>query len=199
MNILQLNTSLFGEEGQSSRFADEFVSELARTHPGARVTRRDLAADPIPHLTAARFRAGLVPPAQRTPAQQREAAVADRMIEELANADVLVIGLPMYNFSVPSPLKAWFDHVARAGTTFRYTSAGSEGLMKGKRVYIFATRGGVYADEGTDHQTPYVRQFLAMLGMDDVEFVYAEGLALGDSSREKALKSAGECVAALAA
>ena len=111
---------------------------------------------------------------------------------------LLVIGLPMYNFGVPSSLKAWFDHVARAGTTFRYTEQGPEGLMKGKKVYVLATRGGYHAGTAADQQTPFVRRFLSFLGMDDVEFVYAEGLATGDENRQQALDEANARLAVLA-
>ena len=112
------------------------------------------------------------------------------LIDELSRADVIVIGLPMYNFGVPSTLKAYFDHIARAGVTFRYTDKGPVGLLRGKKVFVFAARGGLYAGTPRDTQTPYVRDFLSFLGMDDVEFIYAEGLALGDEHQKKALDRA---------
>jgi FMN-dependent NADH-azoreductase len=103
---------------------------------------------------------------------------------------VIVIGLPMYNFGVPSTLKAYFDHIARAGSTFRYTDQGPRGLLTGKKAYIFATRGGNYAGTPLDFETSFVRQFLQFVGIEDVEFVYAEGLAIGDASRQAALTAA---------
>ncbi len=188
-NLLQLNTSIFGADGQSSRLADAFVEQL-RTAEAFDLTFRDLGADPVPHLTAAVAGAAMAPLAERTPAQRAEAALADTLIDELAAADVIVLGLPMYNFSVPSALKAWFDHVARAGTTFRYTASGPEGLLGDKKVYVFAARGGTYAGTDADLQTPYIRQFFGLLGIEDIEFVYAEGLNLGEDSKQAALAKA---------
>ncbi len=196
--VLQLTTSLFGEQGQSSRLATEFSHALAEAGGGT-VVRRDLAQDPLPHLTAERFTAFGTPASQRTPGQQRLAAESDALIDELRRADVLVIGLPMYNFGVPSTLKAYFDHVARAGVTFRYTADGPVGLLTGKRAYVFATRGGKYAGTATDLQTGFVRQFLGFIGIRDVEFIYAEGLALGEQQREHSLAAAAERIVQLAA
>jgi FMN-dependent NADH-azoreductase len=197
-HILQINTSLFGAQGQSSRLAADFAAALVAT-TGANLAVRDLARDPVPHLTAERFAAFGTPVAERTPVQQREVAVSDALIEELARADVLVLGLPMYNFGVPSALRAYFDHVARAGVTFRYTAEGPVGLLTGKKVYVFTTRGGRHAGTGRDVQADYVRQFLGFLGMDDVEFVYAEGLALGPEPRAEALAAASARISQLAA
>ena len=117
-------------------------------------------------------------------------AYSNRLIDELRRADVIVLGLPMYNFGVPSTLKAYFDHVARAGETFRYTENGPVGLLTGKKVYVFAARGGRYAGTPSDAQTGYVRQFLGFLGIEDVEFVYAEGLAVDEASKQSALSQA---------
>jgi FMN-dependent NADH-azoreductase len=199
---LQLNTSLFGEDSQSSRLASRFVAALAEsddTTGQPNVIVRDLGLNPVEHLTAERFKAFSTPADQRTPEQQRIAAESDALIEELRAAEVLVIGLPMYNFGVPSTLKAYFDHVARAGVTFRYTATGPVGLMTGKKAYVVATRGGQHAGTPRDMQSAFVRQFLGFLGIQDVEFVYAEGLALGAESREAALRAAGERIEQLAA
>jgi len=187
--VLQLTTSLFGEQGQSSRLAAEFSQAVAKSG-GGQVVRRDLVQDPVPHLTAERFTAFGTPASQRTLEQQRLVAESDALIDELRRADVLVIGLPMYNFGVPSTLKAYFDHVARAGVTFRYTAEGPVGLLTGKQAYVFATRGGKHAGTATDLQTGFVRQFLGFIGIRDVEFIYAEGLALGEQSRNEALAAA---------
>jgi len=184
--ILHLNSSIYGEDGQSSRLAAEFVRRV----PEARVITRDLARDPLPHLDAERFGAFLAKPDARTPAQKAVVAQSDALIAELQAADTLVLGLPMYNFGVPSQLKAYFDHVARAGVTFRYTASGPEGLLKGKNTYVFAARGGLYAGTTRDTQTAYVRDFLAFLGITDVEFVYAEGLAVSEESRARSLAGA---------
>ena len=122
--------------------------------------------------------------------QQAIVAYSDRLIDELKRADVVVLGLPMYNFGIPSQLKAYFDHIARAGVTFRYTDKGAVGFLTGKQVYVFAARGGLYAGTPGDTQTPYVRDFLGFLGMRDVEFVYAEGLAISPAGKEQSIAKA---------
>lgn len=196
--ILQINSSLFGENGQSSRLAAGFAASLAAS-TGARLVVRDLVRNPVPHLTAERFTAFATPAAERSLDQQRHVAESDTLIEELRAADTVVLGLPMYNFGVPSTLKAYFDHLARAGVTFRYTAEGPVGLLGGKRVYVFATRGGRHAGTATDMQTAFVRQFLGFIGLRDVEFIYAEGLALGPEQREQALAAATARIEQLAA
>ena len=203
---LQLNTSLHGTEAQSSRLARQFIETLVRTDHGtdaatepARVVVRDLANQPLPHLTAERFAAFVTAPEQRTADQARIADESDALVAELAAADVIVIGLPMYNFGVPSTLKAYFDHVARAGVTFRYTANGPEGLLRAKRAFVVATRGGKHAGTPSDLQSAYVRQFLGFIGITDVEFVYVEGLALGEESRTAAIAEAGKRIEQLAA
>ena len=196
--LLQLNSSLYGDRGESSRLADRFVSDWRAQHADSTIIYRDLAGEPVPHLTAERFQAFLTKPAERTAAQKAIAAFSDELIDELKRADAIVIGAPMYNFTVPSTLKAYFDHVARAGVTFRYTEKGPQGLLTGKKAYVFSTRGGVYAGTPGDSETSYVRQFLNFLGIADVEFVYAEGLALGEDSRKAALTHAHEAIARLA-
>ena len=196
--LLQINTSLFSSAGQSSRLADSFVAEWREANPHGEVIIRDLGSEPVPHLTAERFQAFLAKPAERTPEQQAAAGYSDALIEELKRADVIVLGLPMYNFGVPSALKAYFDHVARAGITFRYTEKGPEGLLTGKKAYIFAARGGLYAGTPRDTETAYVRDFLAFLGISDVEFVYAEGLAMGDAHKAASLGNAEKAISALA-
>ena len=188
--LLQLNTSIFSSHGQSSRLADSFVAKWRTANPGAEIIVRDLARDPLPHLDAQRFGAFIAKPDSRTPAQQGVVDYSDELIGELKRADVIVVGLPMYNFGVPSTLKAYFDHVARAGETFRYTAKGPLGLLTGKKAYIFATRGGNYAGTALDFETSFVRQFLQFVGIEEVEFVYAEGLAIGDASRQAALTAA---------
>ena len=150
----------------------------------------------MPHLTAERFQAFLAKPESRTAEQQAVVDYSDALIEELKNADVVVFAVPMYNFSVPSTLRAYFDHIARIGVTFGYTATGPQGLIQGKQVYVFITRGGFYTD-AADTQTPYLRQFLGFLGMTDVHFVHAEGLAISDESREKSLTTAHHTIAKL--
>ncbi len=198
-NLLKINTSLFSGQGQSSRLADRFVASWQEHHADASVTSRDLSADPVPHLDAERFGAFLAKPGERTPAQQAVIDYSDTLIAELQKADVIVLGLPLYNFGVPSTLKAYFDHIARSGVTFRYTENGPVGLLTGKKAYVFAARGGLYQGTPLDTQTGYVRSFLAFLGITDVEFVYAEGLAINETSKQNALDKAGETIERLAA
>lgn len=188
IQILQVNASLFGASGQSTGLADRFVAHFRQRHPVVDVARRDLTADAIPHLDAETFGAFTTPPEQRSADQLEQIALSDELVAELQAADLVVIGLPMYNFSVPSPLKAWFDHVARAGITFRYTESGSEGLLKARRAIVACARGGRYSGE-SDTQTPYIRQFLGFLGIENVDFVYAEGLAMGEGAEQSLLEA----------
>ena len=195
--LLQIRSSIFSNDGQSSRLAERFVARWRASNPGGKVIVRDLAKEPIPHLDAARFGAFLAKPEERTPAQQAVVDYSDALIGELKRADVVVLGLPMYNFGVPSTLKAYFDHVARVGETFKYTEKGPVGLLTGKKVYVFAARGGMYAGTPNDTQTPFIRTFLSFLGMSDIEFVYAEGLAISEASKQHSLARAEAVIDAL--
>ena len=188
--LLQIRSSIFSEGGQSSQLAERFVAAWREANPAGRVITRDLSREPVPHLDAARFGALLAKPADRTIEQQAIVGYSDRLIAELKQADIVVLGLPMYNFGLPSTLKAYFDHIARAGVTFRYAEKGPVGLLTGKEVYVFAARGGLYVGTPRDTQTLYVRDFLGFLGMSDVEFVYAEGLAISAASKEQGIAKA---------
>ncbi len=188
--ILQINASLFSGEGQSSRLADEYVARLAERIPDLRVIKRDLAKEPVPHLDAERFGAFSAKPQARTPRQLAIVAYSDALIDELREANEIVIGLPMYNFGVPSQFKAWIDHVARAGETFRYTAKGALGLLTQKKVTLFAARGGRYEGMLSDTQSAYVRNVFAFIGITDLTFVYAEGLAIDASSRQASIEQA---------
>ncbi|MEQ1528870.1 MAG: NAD(P)H-dependent oxidoreductase [Methylococcales bacterium] len=198
-NLLQINSSIFSSGGQSSQLADQFVAAWRANQAHAQVTVRDLAQQPLAHLDAQRVLAFFAQPELRTPEQHVFVAESDALIEEIKQAAVIVIGLPMYNFGIPSTLKAYFDQIARAGVTFRYTENGPEGLLTGKKVYVFATRGGLYAGTPLDSQTGYVRNFLGFLGITEVEFVYAEGLNMGEANKEIALAEAKQRLVALAA
>jgi FMN-dependent NADH-azoreductase len=201
--LLQINSSIHNGNGESSRLAERFVAAFRQRNPGVRLIRRDLVAEAVPHLTAERFGAFAAKPDQMTAEQRAVLAYSDALIDELKSAHLIVLGLPMYNFGVPSQLKAYFDHVARAGVTFRYTADGPQGLLTGKKVYVFAARGGLY--EGSplgsalDTQTGYVRTILGFLGLTDVEFVKAEGLATGPEAREANLAKAAAHAERLAA
>jgi FMN-dependent NADH-azoreductase len=192
--LLQIQTSIFSDGGESSRLAGMFVAEWRKAHATGEVIVRDIGLETVPHLTAERFQSFLAKPGDRTPEQHAVAEYSDTLIDELRRADVIVLGLPMYNFGVPSSLKAYFDHVARSGVTFRYTEKGPVGLLTGKKAYVFAARGGFYADTPLDTQTAYVRDFLRFLGIDEVEFVYAEGLSMGDASKAQALADAEKAI-----
>jgi len=198
-HLLQIQSSLFSSGGHSSQLTHEFVSAWQRSHPNTQIKMRDLALDPLPHLDADRVTAFFTPPESRTAEQQSVVDLSDELIEELKRAEIIVIGVPMYNFGIPSTLKAYFDHIARAGVTFRYTENGPEGLLAGKKTYVFATRGGQYAGTVLDSQTRYLRDFLGFLGIVDVEFVYAEGLNMGAEIKEKALAEASVKLKQLAA
>jgi FMN-dependent NADH-azoreductase len=198
--LLQINASINHSNSQSSQLAEQFVAAFHKRFPEARIVTRDVAAaDPVPHLNGERFGAFISKPEERSAAQHAVVAYSDALIAELKQADIIVLGLPMYNFGVPSQLKAYFDHIARAGVTFKYTENGPVGQLTGKKVYVFAARGGLYAGTPLDTQTSYVRDFLRFLGMTDVEFVYAEGLAISPQSRETSLAKAIAEIARLAA
>lgn len=188
--LLQINTSMHGQAGQSTRLANELVARLLDQHPHSELHRRDLAEQPVPHLDAARFEAFSSAPDQRDETQRAVVAYSDALIAELRQADVIVLGLPMYNFGVPSQLKAYFDHVARAGETFKYSKAGPVGLLEGKRAYVIATRGGRYAGTPLDTQTSYVQNFLRFIGIEQVDFIYAEGFATGAENSGAAIHQA---------
>lgn len=197
--LLQLNSSIFSSGGQSTQLADQFVTAWQANEPDTQVIVRDLAHAPIPHLDAQRVLAFFAQPETRTMKQQAYVAESDVLIKEIQQSEIIVIGLPMYNFGIPSTLKAYFDQIARAGVTFRYTENEPEGLLTGKKVYVFAARGGVYAGTPLDSQTNYVRDFLGFLGLNKVEFVYAEGLNMGESAKETALAEAKQQLTALVA
>jgi len=195
---LHIKASLFADQGQSSQLSDAYVAAWRERQPEGQVITRDFARAPMPHLDGAPFQAFLTPPTQRNAEQQAAVDHSDSLIAELALADVVVIGLPMYNLGMPSMLKAWFDHVMRAGKTFRYTEAGPQGLLQGKKAVVFATRGGRYAGTAGDVQTRYARNLLAFIGIADVEFVYAERLSMGDAAKAAGLAQAREAMAELA-
>ncbi len=187
--LLHVKSSLFGDQGQSAQLAGSFISRWSQENSDSSVIERDLAADPVPHLDAFRMGALNTPQAERSAEQQAVVDLADQLLAEVKSADVIVIGLPMYNFSVPSQLKSWFDHLARAGVTFQYTETGVDGLIEDRPVYLISTRGGVYGDEGSTMQISYVKQLLSFMGLNNQQLVVAEGLAM-DDHRDAALEKA---------
>ena len=190
MNILQINSSARSEGSYSTRLADRIVARLLDADPEATLTLRNLTANPHPTLDEAALGALFTPAAQRNVEQAARVALDDALIAEIAAADVVVLGVPMYNFGVPAQLKNWIDAISRAGVTFRYTSHGPEGLLKGKKVYVALTRGGKYRNTPSDTQVPYLATVLGFLGMTDVHYVYAEGLAMGADAEREALATA---------
>lgn len=190
MNILQIHSSIRSGTSHSSRLAEEIVARLHSRTPSAHVTRRDLAAQPHPALDDVALGALFTAPDDRTEAQAARVALDDALIAEIQAADVVVLGVPMYNFNVPTQLKNWIDAISRARVTFRYTENGPEGLLTGKTVYVALTRGGQYRNTPADAQVPFLQTVFGFLGMTDVHFIYAEGLALGPEAEQRALADA---------
>ncbi|QGP80404.1 FMN-dependent NADH-azoreductase [Sphingobium sp. CAP-1] len=179
-SLLHINSSIHGEQGRSSQLAATFLTHWQSANPDGTVIFRDLAADPVPPLDLASFQAFTTAATDRTEAQRAIVDQSDGLIAQLCEADEVLLGLPMYNFSVSAQLKNYFDWIARVGVTFRYTDHGPEGLIPNKPVHIMAARGGLYRQYGGDHQTPLVQDFFAMIGLTDLRFVYAEGLNISE-------------------
>jgi FMN-dependent NADH-azoreductase len=200
--ILFVTSSLFGDQSKSAQLAGELVAAWRGTHPGTAVVERALTPDTVPHLSLGALGALMTPPEQRTADQRASVDFADGLIEELEAADTIVLAVPMYNFSIPSTLKAWIDHVARAGRTFRYTATGPEGLLKGKKVFVVTGRGGLYSGDSPakvlDFQEPYLRGVLGFLGLTDVTFIHVEGLKVSPEAAEQGVARARQVIAAIA-
>lgn len=191
MKLLHIDSSALGKYSVSRQLTADIVAELKRQTPDLAVQYQDLAAEPLPHW---------LPPADP---DDSAAVLGNQILQQFLEADVLVIGAPMYNFAISSQLKAWIDRVLVAGKTFRYTANGPEGLASGKRVIIASSRGGMYGKDSPaaamDFQEPYLRAAFAFVGITDVEFIRAEGIAIGDTHKAQALKSARESIDALLA
>ena len=199
MNILQINASARREAANSTRVANSIAARLQAANPAASLMLRDLAVTPHPVLDEAALGALFTPAEQRTAEQAARVALDDALIAELQAADVIVLGVPMYNFGVPVQLKNWIDAIARNGVTFRYTEQGPEGLLKGKTVYVALARGGSYRGTEADSQVPYLKTVLGFLGMTDVHFIYAEGLNMGAEAAARGFAQAeADLAAALA-
>ncbi|HEY0412009.1 MAG TPA: FMN-dependent NADH-azoreductase [Allosphingosinicella sp.] len=199
-NVLIIDSAATGEASVSRKLTREAAERLQRRNPTARIVRRDIGSAPIPHLTEKTvpgIRAGIVDNEEAGAAL----ALSDELIAELQDADLIVIGAPMYNFGIPSTLKAWFDHVLRAGITFRYSEAGPEGLVKGKKAIVVETRAGLYSEgpaAAMDSQEPHLRTLLGFMGITDVTFVRVEKLAFGPDAAAQALADAAAELAGLA-
>ncbi len=193
--LLFVSASLSGERSRSGVVARELITGIEAEQGKFRIIERELGAGVIPHLSGEYVHAISTPPVHRTARQQQLAKTGDVLIEELETADIIVIAAPMYNFTIPSTLKAWLDYVARSGRTFRYTAEGrSEGLLRDKKVYVVAARGGFYTGDspakGLDFQEPYLRAMLNFVGLSDVTFIYVEGQNISPAAAEAGLKRA---------
>lgn len=202
-NVLYINSSVRTSGSLSRQLSSEFVSKWKAAHPADSITERDLASNPVPHLTEEMMGAFFTPAEQRSAEQAQTVKLSDTLVDEVEAADIIVIGAPMYNFSVPSTLKAYIDHIARAGRTFKYGANGAEGLLKDKKVYVFTASGGVYSEgpaSGFDFLATYLRAVLGFLGITDISFIRAEGVAMGEQAvadtLAKSRKSIEEIVAA---
>lgn len=196
--ILHINSSVRSEGSVSRQLTAEFIAQWRSSHPETEIVERDLANDPVPHLNEQMMGAFFTPAEQRTADQAAIVELSDALLKELFDADIIVIGAPMYNFSVASSLKAWIDHVARAGLTFKYTSEGPIGLVQGKKVYVFTSRGGVYSEgpgKNMDFHETYLRGVLSFLGMNDVSFIHTEGLGMGPEATERAMEKSRQAIA----
>ncbi|MCF3195607.1 FMN-dependent NADH-azoreductase [Pseudomonas bubulae] len=197
-NVLIIESSARQQGSFSRQLTRQFISQWQAVRPGDQVTVRDLALNPVPHLDANLLGGWMKPEAQRSADEQASLKRSDELTDEVLGADVLVLAAPMYNFAIPSTLKAWLDHVLRAGVTFKYTETGPQGLLTGKKAYVLTARGGLYAGSTTDHQEPYLRQVMAFIGIHDVTFIHAEGMNLGSDFQDKGLKQAKAKLSAIA-
>jgi FMN-dependent NADH-azoreductase len=192
MKLLHIDSSPLGAQSVSRRLTQDIVARWKAGHPATVVEHLDLAHDAPNHLNVDSLGFRLGPDAEGlSDVQKRENAISERLVSQFLAADVVVVGAPMYNFSVPSQLKSWIDRIAQAGRTFRYTDQGPQGLATGKTVIVASTRGGTYGPEhAMDHQESYLRTMFGFLGISDVRFVRAEGVAMGDEAKAKALAAA---------
>jgi FMN-dependent NADH-azoreductase len=188
--VLIIESSARQQDSVSRQLTQQFVAQWQAAHPADQITVRDLGKDPVPHLDSTLLGGWMKPDAQRSATEQAALDRSNLLTEELVGADVLVLAAPMYNFAIPSTLKAWLDHVLRAGVTFKYGETGPQGLLVGKRSFVLTARGGIYAGSALDHQEPYLRQVLGFVGIHDVTFIHAEGLNMGGDFVEKGINQA---------
>ncbi|WP_340620449.1 FMN-dependent NADH-azoreductase [Xenorhabdus siamensis] len=193
-NVLVLKSSIMAQNSQSNKMADSFIETWQANHPNSHISTRDLAANPVPVLDGELIGALRTNGAELTERQKAALALSDELIAELKAHDIVVITAPMYNFSIPTQLKTYFDLIARAGVTFRYTETGPEGLLKGKRVIVLTSRGGIHKNSPSDLITPYLSVFFGFIGITDVEFVFTEGLAMGEELANQAHQNARDAI-----
>lgn len=190
--ILLITSSLFGEGGQSRALAESFKQAL-EAHD-VELTERNVVEQALPHLTGTEMKSWMTEPAERSPEQQDLARISDELLAEVEASDLLVLAVPLYNLGIPSQLKSWFDRILRAGKTFQYTANGPVGLLENKSGLILAARGGMYAGTEMDSQTPHLKHMLGLIGIKDVETIYAEGLNMGDERKQQSLKEAQQAI-----
>lgn len=193
-NVLILKSSILAAYSQSNQLADFYAERVKAASTANKITVRDLAVQTVPVLDGELVAALRPSDAALTPRQKEALALSDELIAELQSHDTLVIAAPMYNFNISTQLKNYFDFIARAGVTFRYTEAGPEGLITGKRAIILTSRGGIHKDTPTDLMTPYLKLFLGFIGIRDIDFVFAEGMAYGPEVAAKASSEAREVI-----
>lgn len=200
MQLLHIDSSILGGDSVSRTLSAQVVANWRERVPGLKVVYRDLAAEPLAHLTGQHFAARALPAEERSPALRLDIEAGDQALQEFLDADVVVIGAPMYNFTVSTQLKAWIDRLAIAGKTFKYTAEGAVGLAGGKKVIIASSRGGVYSEgapaAAIDFQEPYLRALFGFLGITDVTFIRAEGVAISPEHKERAVAAARQAIAA---
>ncbi|AIC18684.1 FMN-dependent NADH-azoreductase [Pseudomonas chlororaphis] len=196
--VLIIESSARQQDSVSRQLTQTFIKQWQAAHPGDQITVRDLAVTPVPHLDSNLLGGWMKPAEQRNEIEEASLQRSNELTDELLAADVLVMAAPMYNFAIPSTLKAWLDHVLRAGVTFKYTATGPQGLLNDKRAYVLTARGGIYAGSTADHQEPYLRQVMGFIGIHDVEFIHAEGMNLGGDFQEKGLNQANAKLAQVA-
>lgn len=181
MKTLVILSSILGSRSHSKELADHMVARIKQADPAAAIITRDIGAEPLPYFDGETAGALFTPADARTLDQQRIVERSDALVAELLQADRIVFAAPVYNFNLPAQFKTYLDHVARAGVTFRYTPEGvAEGLVKGKQVFVLTARGGKAEGTPNDTMTPYLRQMLGFLGMNEVTFIAAEGMAMGE-------------------
>jgi FMN-dependent NADH-azoreductase len=197
--LLFVASSAFGSNSKSRQIAEEFLRGWRASHPDVHVVERDLGAEPAPHVAGEQLAAVMTPVDQRSEGQRALARAADTLIGEVEAADTILITAPMYNFSIPSTLKAWIDHITIAGRTFRYTPQGPEGLLKNKKAFVVTAMGGIYSGDGAmkslDFQEPYLRAILGFIGLTDITFIHAEGLKISPEAAAAGMERARAAVA----
>lgn len=187
MKVLAIKSGIFGDNSNSNTLVNSILQKLEAKHGDITVTTRDLVAQPLPYFDAQVVGSIMEPAESRTTEQSEAVALSDAIIDEVKSADIIVLGMPMYNFGVTAQFKTWLDYLLRVGVTFHYTELGPEGMLSDKPVYVACARGGIHFEQPTDTQTPYLKITLGFIGLKDLRFAYAEGLAMGDEAKAQGI------------